>query len=219
MWAMPTLQATNLLNDIMAFDIDKLFKFCTEEINNFGEKHQNESFYGFAIDASLLCLNSEEEFSVSLKRYQDEWDYDNRSILTWDELTERDIWLSESSIRVDGEYLGSKPEDRNAHLIIINQDRAEERAKGNPYRKNDEILSLRENTGDWQYQGFVKMTESVGFDEDAYDLHYNLSDDEQKTSAYGKAMDELLRRLTKANVFAFLRLSPSFYAIRVEHSY
>jgi hypothetical protein len=104
-------------------------------------------------------------------------------------------------------------------LSVINTDRSEDRAEGNPYYRNDKIYSLRSNTGDWNYQGFVETTKSVGFDKDAYDLHYNLSGRDQKTSDYGKAMDELLVRLIDANIFTCLKCLPDFYAIRVEHNY
>ena len=210
-----TAHFRNQFNTSMTFNIEKLFNFCVEEINNFAKNHQNELFYAFAIDASLLCLNSEEEFSVSLKRYRDEWEYDNRSISTWEELSGDDLSL----LRMRAEYLVLDLEDHNACLSIINQDRSENRLEGNPYHKDDEIISLRESTGDWRYQGFGRMTESVGFDEDAYSLHYGLSDEKQKTSMYGKAMDKLLKRLVTANAFAYLRLSPDFSAIRVEHNY
>jgi hypothetical protein len=203
----------------MAFDIDGLFNFCIREINAFANNHQNELFYAFTIDAYLLCLNSEEAFEESLQQYRDEWECDNRAIATWDDLTKNDLWLSESLLESRARLIGLDLKDKDACLAVINQDRNEEREDGNPYFRDDEIISLRENTGNWKYQGFVEMTDSVGFDRDAYDVHYSLSDEEQKTSSYGKAMDEILRRLIEADAFACLKISSKFYANRVEHDY
>ena len=203
----------------MAFNIDKLFDFSIQEINNFADSHQHELFYGFAIDSSLLCLNSEEVATKSLQQYQNDWERDHRAIDTWDELTERDIWQSENLLGIESRYAGLDLSDRDACLSVINRDRSEDRSKGNPYYKNDEIYSLRSNTGDWAYQGFAEMRTSNGFDNRAYNVHYNLNDEQQKMSAYGKAMNELVAKLIDANAFSCLKLSPNFYAIRVEHRY
>jgi hypothetical protein len=202
----------------MAFDIDRLFNFSIREIENFAESHQDELFYGFAIDASLLCLNSEQAAITTLLKYRDEWDRDHRVINRWEDLTSRDIDRSEYSLELEAEYCGLDLIDKDACLNIINKDRTEERAKGNPYYGNDDIYSLRFHTGDWAYH-FSDMNGTVGFDKHAYSIHYDLSDEEQKTSAYGKAMDELLVRLVDANAFSCLNLSLNFYITRVEHLY
>jgi hypothetical protein len=204
----------------MAFDIDRLVDFSIREIENFAESHQNELFYGFAIDASLLCLNSEQAAITTLLKYRDEWERDHRSIARWEDLTSRDIDRSESLLESEAEYCGLDLTDKDASLTVINKNRARERARGNPYYDNKDIYSLRFHTGGWAYQGFSEMNESVGFDKQAYDTHYHLFNDEkQKTSDYGKAMDELLIRLVDANAFSCLNLSLNFYATRVEHLY
>ena len=51
------------------FDTEKLTEFAINKITEFAKEHPNETFYGFSIDASLLCLNSEEEFEKTLKYY------------------------------------------------------------------------------------------------------------------------------------------------------
>ena len=204
----------------MAFDIDRLFNFSIREIENFAANHQDELFYGFAIDASLLCLNSEQAAIKTLLKYRDEWERDYRPIARWEDLTSRDIDRSESLLESEAEYCGLDLTDKDACLTVINQNRTEERAKGNRYYSSKKIYTLRFNTGDWAYQGFSEMNESVGFDKHAYSNHYELlSDEEQKTSAYGKAMDELLIRLVDVNAFSCLNLSLNFYATRVEHLY
>ncbi len=202
----------------MAFDIDRLVDFSIKEIADFAKNHQNELFYGFAIDASLLCLNSEQAAITTLLKYRDEWERDYRSIARWEDLTSRDIDLSECSLEIDAKYCGLDLTDKDACLAVINKGRAANRARGNRYYSNEGISSLRFNTGDWEYH-FSDMDESVGFDKHAYSIHYDLSDEEQKTSAYGTAMDELLIRLVDANAFSCLNLSLNFYATRVEHLY
>jgi len=59
--------------DMTVFDIDKLTEFAISEIKNFADSHPDEKFYGFSIDANLLCMNSIEEFEKSLKNYQERW--------------------------------------------------------------------------------------------------------------------------------------------------
>jgi hypothetical protein len=81
------------------------------------------------------------------------------------------------------------------------------------------MKTLRWSTGDWAYQGFATMTKSVGFDKRAYEQHYDMDDDEQTVSAYGKAMDKLIKDLVKAGAFRCLRTTPTFRAMRVEHTY
>ncbi|MEI7688008.1 MAG: hypothetical protein WCL32_23620, partial [Planctomycetota bacterium] len=116
-------------------------------------------------------------------------------------------------------YSGLNRSNKQACLAVINADRARYRQEGNPYRRAKEIASLRANTGDWAYQGFARMNESVGFDEAGYSKHYDMSDEGQKASPYGKAMDEVVARLMAAEAFKALKKSPGFYATRVEHNY
>jgi hypothetical protein len=55
------------------FDIDRLTRFAFKSIIDFSQKHLDEVFYGFAIDANLLCLNSEEQFVSTLEKYRHQW--------------------------------------------------------------------------------------------------------------------------------------------------
>lgn len=106
------------------FDHDEMLQFSISAIQEFAADHQEEVFYGFSIDASMLCFNSEQKFSERLTNYQSE----------------------------NLEY----------------------------YSKSEEIQDLRINTGDWEYQGFVDLRDSGGFDDEAYDEHYLASDEDQK---------------------------------------
>ena len=203
----------------MAFDVEKLTTFCMDEIRRFAERHQNEVFYAFAIDASLLCLNSEEEFAATLRQYQDEWDRKTRPVQRWEDLTEGDLRDSEFLLGLHERHSGLDRFDKSSCLHVINESRSRDREKGNPYRNPQEMQSLRENTGDWAYQGFADMAGIDGFDDEAYGEHYDMSEDRQKTSAYGAAMNVLIERLCSRNTFTWLKTAPSFYATRVEHNY
>lgn len=46
-----------------------MLQFSIAAIQEFAASHQEEVFYGFSIYDSLLCLNSEQQFSKSLTRY------------------------------------------------------------------------------------------------------------------------------------------------------
>ncbi|MBM9577417.1 hypothetical protein JWG45_09650 [Leptospira sp. 201903070] len=51
------------------FDVQRLANFALSEIEKFSIEHPNETFYTFAINSSLLCLNSIEHFEKSLKEF------------------------------------------------------------------------------------------------------------------------------------------------------
>ena len=111
--------------------------------------------------------------------------------------------------------------DKEACLQVINQERilARERDNGNPYKQPDNVTDLRHNTGDWAYQGFATMEEENGFDHEAYNQHYDMSDEDQLKSEYGLAMDQLVTKLKESGIFKKLKCTDDFYAIRVEHNY
>jgi len=145
------------------FDINKLADYAQIEIEKFAVLHQEENFYAFSIDESLLCLNSEEKFKEILQSYQQ--NYPNR------------------------------------------------------YNSAEIIESVRNNTGDWKYQGFAELTDENGFDSDAYAKHYDMDEDEQETSKYALAMNELIRVLLERRAFDSLMKTDNFVANRVEHNY
>ncbi len=143
------------------FDIDKLTEFAIQEIKKFSSAHQSETFYGFSIDASLLCLNSIEEFEKSLAHYRKRW---------------------------------------------------------GGYQAEEEIKDLKENTGDWEYQGFAQFKSYNGFDMNAYNDHYHMDDDEQLDTDYAKAMDAVVENLKRSDAFDNLKKTDDFYVNRVEHN-
>ena len=52
------------------FDVPKMTQVAAAAIADFAKAHPDEHFYGFAVDANLLCLNSEEAFAQRLAEYQ-----------------------------------------------------------------------------------------------------------------------------------------------------
>lgn len=52
------------------FNHDRMLNFAIHAIQKFSEVHQGETFYGFSVDASLLCLNTEEAFGATLAKYR-----------------------------------------------------------------------------------------------------------------------------------------------------
>ncbi|OED61301.1 hypothetical protein A165_17710 [Vibrio tasmaniensis ZS-17] len=58
-----------------------------------------------------------------------------------------------------------------------------------------------------------------GYDEAAYDEHYELSDDDQKLSEYGVAMQALLELVMYSDLFKRVNLSSDFYHRTQEHNY
>lgn len=149
--------------DQTSFDHERMLAFALQAIADFARAHGDETFYGFSIDAALLCLNSEQQFATALSGYRERW-----------------------------------PDH---------------------YQTEEDILGLKLNTGDWAYQGFAELGENEGFDQQAYEDHYYAEDEEQKTTAYGLAMDRLVAALVERDAFACLKRSPDFFANRVEHAY
>lgn len=55
------------------FDIDRMADAVSSAIKEFAESHPDEIFYAFAIDADMLCLNSEECFNQTLEQYRSQY--------------------------------------------------------------------------------------------------------------------------------------------------
>lgn len=207
----------------MAFNVEKLFKFCHSAIARFSREHTTETFYAFAIDANMLCLNSLEQFSETLKQYQDRWDFETRAIESIADLTEED-WRNERfGLSIAEKYCGLDRNNQEAVLAEVNQRRSQRRADGCEVRTPEGIQSLRENTGDWAYQGFADLEKKNGFDDDLYSDHYDeaggADDGHAPNTAYAIAMTELVDRLRRSDAFNLLRLSNDFEVSWVDHDY
>ncbi len=89
------------------------------------------------------------------------------------------------------------------------------------YDNDDEILDLKYNTGDWQYNCFADLNDGEGFDDELYQDHYHIPFDnknineEQLTVLFNKthyhqAMSLLVKKLNDANTFETLNKTPDF---------
>ncbi|WP_281832999.1 hypothetical protein [Vibrio nigripulchritudo] len=201
----------------MAFDLDRLERYCSMVISRFAQQHHQERFYRFAIDEDLLCLNSVEAHGETAVRYQLAWQESVRPLVSWEE-----VQADSESQRLIGlleRYQGLDTGDHAACLQAINDERAQKRQEQpvNPYSTPEGLLSLRENTGDWKYQGFATLTDCDGFNWEAVVDHQELDPQSQPHSEYAVAMTQLLARLVESGIFQELNVTEDFSAIRVEH--
>jgi hypothetical protein len=118
----------------MPFDIDNLFVHCKKQIEQFAREHSDETFYAFAIDAVMLCLNSNEEFTRTLNEYASRWDRQTRTIDSLGDMTEVDMRDEEFGLGLAEKYSGLDRSDEKAVLQLINEGRARRRAEGCDYR-------------------------------------------------------------------------------------
>lgn len=207
----------------MGFNLDKLTEICIQEIKKFAGKHQDETFYAFAVDANMLCLNSLEGYEKTFNQYRDKWLTRTRQLNSFDEMSEQEkVWdgyYLESAIKYDVEDVNDKDECLKAY----NNRRAKERAKGFSYEDPENAERLKSNTGDWEYQGFFDMHDTHGFDYDAYQTHYYKAMESKTGRApntkYAKAMDKLIHSLTDSNVFDVLKKTSDFTISWVDHDY
>lgn len=151
-----------------SFDVLRLADIAEAEVAKLASEYPDEQFYAFAIDDSLLCLNSLAKFEKTL-----------------------------------AEYRQRRPED---------------------YSDSEKSRELKQNTGDWTWQGFADLREVRGFDEHEAMEHYNLgldgADDEAlSTTPYAIAMKALLDELEKRKAFDVLKKTPDFSVTLTKHSY
>jgi hypothetical protein len=207
----------------MAFDIERLAAFSISAIRSFAESHRDETFYAFAIDADMLCLNSDECASATLRKYRERWKMSTREIQSWSSLTEADMKQERFALDLAAKHSGLDLRDHEASLLVINRSRARRRDEGCLYDTEVGIRALRENTGDWEYQGFAHLRPEHGFDRALYDDHYEAAGDSEDGHApeteYATAMSRLVAALEVADAFSCLKRSPEFKATWVDHDY
>ncbi len=63
-----------------SFDVKKLVQFAKKSIHTFAEKHKDETFYAFAIDAGMLKMNSTQAFERDIKACKEKFSelYENQ---------------------------------------------------------------------------------------------------------------------------------------------
>jgi len=207
----------------MSFDVQKMVSFCAASINAFAKHHSEETFYAFAIDASLLCLNSEEQAVATLKRYQERWHSKTRELRSLDELSDEQRKDARRSLEGAAEHGGLNLQDASACLAYLNDLRMSMREVTGIYSSPESIRELRENTGDWAYQGFARMREEDGFDDGLYRAHYAAAAKAKGGHApntdYARSLAQLVNALVGMKAFSCLKLTADFKAQWVDHDY
>lgn len=204
---------------VTTFDLNRLIDASISAITEFAKKHSQETFYAFALDANMLCLNSLECSEKSLAEYRDKWYQRTRQLSSFEEMTDDDHINDDFYLTSLVEYEIEDLNDKDACLKALNKNRSEERAKGCPYELDAEILDLKMNTGDWYYQGFFDLEEEDGFCDDLYDEHYDANMDSPTVTEYSKTMLELIKKIEKSGVLQKLNLTKDFTTFLAEHNY
>jgi len=207
------------------YQIKTVLANTVNQINDFAKHHQDEDFYAFSIDDGMLCLSSEQGFNKVIEKYSNDWIESHEKIKTKEDLEDYELefmkelyegmpkdMLEDMDISCLDDYIDSELEMENE----INQDALKE---GNPYKKQDEINTLRNNTGDWPYQGF----EDLNFDDSPVTLaeEYIITEQELQNSDYAQTIKNLLTILerNKDKAFASLKCTKDFEIFKAKHQY
>ena len=138
-------------------------------------------------------------------------------------MAEEDWFYDKFALNVAEKYNGLDRSNEKKALEVINKRRTRQRAKGCEYHTEEGIRILRDNTGDWAYQGFANLDDGNGFDSQLYNEHYyeamDSEDGHAPTTTYAIATSSLIERLKHSDVFRGLKLANDFAVFWVEHSY
>jgi hypothetical protein len=214
------------------YRLNELLSRVHARVREFAREHADETFYAFAIDAGMLCLNSEERFQETLESLKKNIGETRPTDLKPDDLTgeqhktaERLITEGRFTYYVDTEddYLEKKLETKEDFCEYLNQDNEKHNSKIERrlerYQDPDKLKELKRNTGDWAYQGFAELSAELS---DAHDdPHYDLGDVEQETSDYAVAVKSLigLLRRHQDQVFCDLKRTSDFELFAAGHEY
>lgn len=184
---------------------DCLFNITVEQIKRFTSTHQDETFYGFALDCNseygnvLLCLNTPESLRQRSIEYAD-----NSTQPSWCDKFDRDF---EEILR---EKIIDEPE------------------KTTP---EEEAKKLRWSLGDWKYQGFSWDSEDFESGWDSFEQavldqcteeQENDEEDEETfmtpvQEKFMLSMCRVLIRLEGCKVFNTLKLTDDFKVYVADH--
>ncbi|MDY8136052.1 DUF4303 domain-containing protein [Aquimarina sp. 2201CG5-10] len=208
---------------MIKYNIEKTLANITKQIEEFAKSHKEENFYAFAVDAGMLCLSSEEGFNRIINTYSRDWQASHEKIILRKDLTKDEIEIIEEEFKSMPQNLlkiqntSNLEEYINYYLKIENKVNQDALEKGNPYKKEEKITSLRYNPGDWPYQGFEKLN----FEElDAtYEEHYELNEKEQNNSEYSQFIKNLLNEIDQNSdkIFAPLNCTKDFKVLNAKH--
>jgi hypothetical protein len=209
---------------------DLIFQALEPKLKVLIDNYKSESIYALVISEGVVYIHTEAGFNKTLNEYIDWWDQANKPLDSWEELEEYeedklDTWSDLDGI-IDTQIQEKVKTDESnltgTHKVellrLINAEREINRLE-DTYRSEETRERVRKNIGDWSNRYAIALCGMSGYDEAAYDEHYELSDDDQKLSEYGVAMHTLLELITSSDLFKRVNLSSDFYHCTQEHNY
>ncbi|EMF9034083.1 hypothetical protein V4U61_004453 [Vibrio parahaemolyticus] len=194
------------------------------------DNYESESIYALVISEGVVYIHTEAGFNKTLNEYIDWWDQANKPLESWEELEEYeedklDTWSDLDGIidtQIQEKVKADESDLTRTHKVellrLINAEREINRLE-DTYRSEETRERVRKNIGDWSNRYAIALYGMSGYDEAAYDEHYELSDDDQKLSEYGVAMHTLLELIMSSDLFKRVNLSSDFYHCTQEHNY
>ncbi|MCC4856713.1 hypothetical protein LMH78_12950 [Vibrio lentus] len=209
---------------------DLIFQELEPKLKVLIDNYESESIYAVVISEGVVYIHTEAGFNKTINEYIDWWDQANKPLDSWEALEEYeedklDTWsdldgiidtqIQEKVKANDSELTGTNKVEL---LRLINAERASNKLE-DTYRSEETRERVRKNIGDWSNRYAIALYGMSGYDEAAYDEHYELSDDDQKLSAYEVAMQALLELVMSSDLFKRVNLSSDFYHRTQEHNY
>ncbi|MCC5518499.1 hypothetical protein BCT65_015760 [Vibrio splendidus] len=209
---------------------DSIFQALEPKLRVLIDNYESESIYALVISEGVVYIHTEAGFNKTLNEYIDWWDQANKPLDSWQELEEYeedklDTWSDLDGIidtQIQEKVKADESDLTGTHKVellrLINAEREINRLE-DTYRSEETRERVRKNIGDWSNRYAIALYGMSGYDEAAYDEHYELSDDDQKLSEYGVAMHTLLELITSSDLFKRVNLSSDFYHCTQEHNY
>ncbi|MCG9544046.1 hypothetical protein L1D37_09715 [Vibrio sp. Isolate33] len=209
---------------------DSIFQALEPKLRVLIDNYESESIYALVISEGVVYIHTEAGFNKTLNEYIDWWDQANKLLGSWEELEEYeedklDTWSDLDGIidtQIQEKVKADESDLTGTHKVellrLINAEREINRLE-DTYRSEETRERVRKNIGDWSNRYAIALYGMSGYDEAAYDEHYELSDDDQKLSEYGVAMHTLLELIMSSDLFKRVNLSSDFYHCTQEHNY
>ena len=209
---------------------ESIFQALEPKLRVLIDNYESESIYALVISEGVVYIHTEAGFNKTLNEYIDWWDQANKPLESWEELEEYeedklDTWSDLDGIidtQIQEKVKADESDLTSTHKVellrLINAEREINRLE-DTYRSEETRERVRKNIGDWSNRYAIALYGMSGYDEAAYDEHYELSDDDQKLSEYGVAMHTLLELIMSSDLFKRVNLSSDFYHCTQEHNY
>ncbi|TOH97020.1 hypothetical protein CGI69_24185 [Vibrio parahaemolyticus] len=209
---------------------ESIFQALEPKLRVLIDNYESESIYALVISEGVVYIHTEAGCNKTLNEYIDWWDQANKPLESWEELEEYeedklDTWSDLDGIidtQIQEKVKADESDLTRTHKVellrLINAEREINRLE-DTYRSEETRERVRKNIGDWSNRYAIALYGMSGYDEAAYDEHYELSDDDQKLSEYGVAMHTLLELIMSSDLFKRVNLSSDFYHCTQEHNY